>query len=309
MNTFPSEWLNQVYAWSLLLFPGRFRDEYGEEMKSVFAEAFHNAAAVSRRSVGLMILREVRDLPGNLLHAYWSEFRRGKMQTFSEPSGSSLRSSLHGALVFGSSSMILFLVICLLDVFLNNGKPIFDRSSVWGWRYLIYFTPQALTSGFAMAWLNKATGKRRAWIAGMVATLGMIIFARLLLPICDTILNSPSADNQSIYILIIQVFYMSLVGLIVGGATVWLQRQKANWAWYGLAGTLGSCLGYLLMMALGAIIQIRIETIGLEKFTIGGLGYFVYRLETMVVYGLVFGALLGLAMGKRYIKETLPIVA
>jgi hypothetical protein len=69
----------RVYAGLLRLYPAQFQREFGEEMQSVFAEALDASRAGGPGARLRLLGRELRDLPGSLLHE-WRD-REGDMQT------------------------------------------------------------------------------------------------------------------------------------------------------------------------------------------------------------------------------------
>ncbi len=74
MKTIPI--LSLLYSVLLHLYPGRFRDEFGEEMQAVFEHAIAEAAS---RGVGALVavcMRELFDLPGVLLKEHARRFRQ-----------------------------------------------------------------------------------------------------------------------------------------------------------------------------------------------------------------------------------------
>lgn len=66
-----SAWL---FALALHLYPPRFRREFGEEMQAVFFESLQNAPRGGPFSALRILLRELGDLPGNLLRQVSREF-------------------------------------------------------------------------------------------------------------------------------------------------------------------------------------------------------------------------------------------
>ena len=57
----------RAYAWLLRLYPRSFRAEYGDEMQDVFSSALAEASAHGFRLAAAVWLRELRDLPLNLV--------------------------------------------------------------------------------------------------------------------------------------------------------------------------------------------------------------------------------------------------
>ena len=76
--------ISRLYAALLGLYPRQFRDEFGDEMKEVFLQAVQ-----ARNDVIFLFLRELKDLPGNLIHQHWLAIRKEKnpMTTLMESNG------------------------------------------------------------------------------------------------------------------------------------------------------------------------------------------------------------------------------
>ena len=68
------KWLGRLYALLLRLYPADFRDEFGEEMTSVFAAYVAETSHQGARALARLCLRELVDSPYNLAAAYWSDF-------------------------------------------------------------------------------------------------------------------------------------------------------------------------------------------------------------------------------------------
>ena len=68
--------LQWVYARLVKLYPPAFREELAEEMKVTFSDLVQESAAHGGMVLGLALLRELRDLPGTLLRAYWLVFKQ-----------------------------------------------------------------------------------------------------------------------------------------------------------------------------------------------------------------------------------------
>jgi len=61
------------YAQSLKLYPKGFRTDFDDEMEDVFTQAARENNAI------LIFLRELKDLPGSLIHQYWLAIRKEKV--------------------------------------------------------------------------------------------------------------------------------------------------------------------------------------------------------------------------------------
>jgi hypothetical protein len=63
----PPQWASKAHAALLRLYPTEFRDAFGDEIQAVFAQAAGEAAGRGAVSLGLLLLRELVDLPGAAL--------------------------------------------------------------------------------------------------------------------------------------------------------------------------------------------------------------------------------------------------
>ena len=89
-----------LYTVLLRLYPRQFRAEFGNEIQVVFEEAF--SAQQDWASIALLLLRELRELPGSLLNAYlFNWLGGGNMSTINEHiKPSTRRQALLGMLPF-----------------------------------------------------------------------------------------------------------------------------------------------------------------------------------------------------------------
>jgi len=199
---------------------------------------------------------------------------------------------------------LFYLVFCLLDILLNAGKSMYAGNSVWG--VVIYIDWIPLAIGIGVAWLGMPAGKRRVWVPGLAIALGLFLFYRLLAPVFTPIYDSLIHDESiRIFMISLIVIQEALVGVIVGGALAWIQRAGKKWGWYGLAGALGFNLGWLTKALLGGAIMFQAHW--MDGVVIGSPWYFAYWLAETIPHGLVIGACLGLAMGRR--GEKVPAAA
>ena len=75
--------ITRFYASLLRLYPGKFRSEFGEEMQSVFNEAASEAAS-NKKMLVMVFLREILDLPVNLIREHWRELVHRKDPVMNE---------------------------------------------------------------------------------------------------------------------------------------------------------------------------------------------------------------------------------
>jgi len=68
--------LTHLYSKLLHLYPGRFRDEFAEEMQVVFRDSVNEAIKDGILPMMILCLRELGGLPFNVLREFWHEFKR-----------------------------------------------------------------------------------------------------------------------------------------------------------------------------------------------------------------------------------------
>jgi hypothetical protein len=68
--------LTHLYSRLLLLYPGRFRNEFAEEMQVVFNDSMDEAVKDGYLSLAAVWLRELVNLPASLWRERWYEFER-----------------------------------------------------------------------------------------------------------------------------------------------------------------------------------------------------------------------------------------
>ena len=71
--------MKSLYALLLYLFPRRYREEYGEELQSVFNLSLDDAIKIGPMEFAWVILRELISLPTTILYEHLRERRRTKM--------------------------------------------------------------------------------------------------------------------------------------------------------------------------------------------------------------------------------------
>ncbi len=304
--TSPVRLLTALYNASLRLFPVRYQDEYGEETKDVFAEACREAAAGSKRPLWRLALREARDLPVNLIREHLAEFKRGKMIPPANLIETLPQSARRGLRIFGIIFGTIYIAFCLIDVILNRGQTLGDQNSVWN--TIIYIRWMPFAFGIGTAWLGSRTDKRRARFAGLALIPILYVFYRLW-SWAATPLYFPESMMDSVYLspamaaalrTFLSTMQQVLVGLIVGAALAWIYRDASRWAWYGLLSAIGCILSFWCVVMLWILFSLFFQSgEALSRIGIGSVAYFTYHFLSNVPGGLVIGAFLGLAVGKR----------
>ena len=107
--------LTMLYGWLLSFYPREFRDEFGEEMLLDFGETLKSASLNGIFPLIAVLLRELRDIPINLLQSHWKE--GGMIRILrSQPVNHALRGSLGYGVVFALATLISELVFLKLVI-------------------------------------------------------------------------------------------------------------------------------------------------------------------------------------------------
>lgn len=151
-----------LYTWLLKLYPPRFRAEFGEEMRAVFAEAAAEARRTGMASIAVVCLRELKDLPTSLLREHWHEILKGIAMTDNHQPGSWSDAALAGL----PHLLVVALALLPLGTF-KNGTTVYP---VW-----LPILPGFIVAALAIAWRR---GWPR-WAASWYVYLGLLV---ILLP-------------------------------------------------------------------------------------------------------------------------------
>ena len=176
MNTL-SRICNGAYALVLYLFPRGFQKKFGEELRGDFAALLEEARKISPWEFLAVCLRELRDLPMNLLRTHLEKKRVGVL--WNSPT---LRFSGRGALAFGLSFAGVNLLQILLDDYFmrfasNYVKCFFMPSGCQGLVYglvpvLAWAVASVLAGGlFALLF----TGRHQLWWFSSLAALAFMV--------------------------------------------------------------------------------------------------------------------------------------
>lgn len=149
--------LASVFGFFVHLYPADFQAEFGEELKSVFEAILKDASQNGGGSVAAVCLRELRDLPINLLRAHLEKKHMIKI-LHSQP----VRFAWKGAFGFGLG----FVVVNMLGIELQN----------WFFKFVVFQPPFInwfMQPKYQM-WLKLAS-ELIPW--AVVSVLGGLLFA------------------------------------------------------------------------------------------------------------------------------------
>ena len=111
MNLF-TRFIVAVYSKSLNLYPRRFRDEFVDEMRVVFRDSINDALKDRALQLAILCLRELCELPFNVLREFWHEIQGKELVMLHENNlntPATTRQIIIGAFPFFLFSLILIL--------------------------------------------------------------------------------------------------------------------------------------------------------------------------------------------------------
>ena len=169
----------RIFNLLLHLYPTKFQHEYGEELQSDFDRLLEEARSVSSWEFLSVCLRELRDLPVNLLRTHL-----GKKRMYGILHSPSFRFGWKGALAFGVS----FVVVNMLDRVINTALVQFVLFNFQVWmgdasqqtwdlanmlESVLSYSVASIVGGFLFAVIF--TGKFRFWRFAGFGIIGFLV--------------------------------------------------------------------------------------------------------------------------------------
>jgi hypothetical protein len=281
----------KIFAACLGLYPSRFRAEFGGEIREVFSESLRQAERRGLLSVLAVGLREISDLPINVISEYWEEYHMRNLQ-LSQPF---VRPLWWGAVGFGLSAALADLINAVIALQPSGLTGPFAPDALFGIGMGLY----ALLGGlggllFALVCRQSAESKR----CFMAGSLGFLIGHLLSIPVMVAsgvllFLWNPSNNAALLMTIVtrwIDLFLMvSLTGLFVG----WLNKDLRRALTLAGFAALGTVSGGLLGLGFcGLLARIGPSAVGQSVITAG----WIFAVNS--VAGIIGGALLGGAIGR-----------
>lgn len=276
-----------IYAALLRLYPYRFQTEFRDEMQAVFAATISDAARAGVMSAIVACLRELRDLPMNLLREHWLNYEEAFMSNF-HFSSDPRRSALWGALGFG----VAFALAKTISV---------------GWlsaSVILYALAGAIGGAlFCVAGESRKHIRLFASIGALAFGIGHLV-ASLMTIFLATNVSPDSAVVPFILVLLEPVTIGALVGILIGA--VWNDWKRMKHL------ALASIVRFGLGRLAGLVLSLIVWGIGqaMDSYRSGLNGQISSWLVSMmsvmtitvasVVSGIVGGAVLGLNIGSGH---------
>jgi hypothetical protein len=288
----------RIFGLLLHLYPTKFQYEYGEELQSDFDRQLEEARSVSGWEFLSVCLRELRDLPVNLLQTH---LEKKRMYRFLH--SQSFRFGWRGALAFGLS----FVVVNVLDMVVNTALAKFTiiNFRVWmgdapqqSWDLMniadnvLSYSVASIVGGFLFAALF--TGKFRFWKTANLGTIGFFVPGLIY-----RVLLYSSNINFSWFDWAMNAIAGLFLGAIVG------LRAESGRRKFALAGA-GAILYPLLVNFSFQLISSLFPpaypgiTTSTEAYRQVILGFMVVGL----FYGFLLGSILGWGRKTNVLKET-----
>ena len=140
--------LTAFYGWLLCLYPRAFREEFDEEMLLDFRDMLDSASKKGIFSLSIVLSRELRDIPINLLRTHLKEGHMLKTLR-SQPLNTGLRSALGFGVAFGIAAIVSGVIF---------GVEIDSDNSILAHLQVFYFDVFHKDSGLLFNWLFSAIG-------------------------------------------------------------------------------------------------------------------------------------------------------
>ncbi len=245
--------LRQIYRQLLRLYPRPFRDEFGEEMTSIFATSVAEKSHRGTRTLTRFFIKELMDLPSSLAVAYWSEFTYREVVMYRKADWGIWPSWVVLHLLSIPLAMFLMLVI----VIIINGIVMPYHQ----WTTAQYVQLPALLLGFAVVMgtlqsllIHKYLRHGMSW--GIVTGLGCIVAALLGYLVWLIAERLDFLENELALAGIIFVIFGGTIGLF---QYLVLRKVVAKAFWWIVASTIG--YSSLILLVLQPVIPIPVITI------------------------------------------------
>ena len=279
-----------VYAAFMQLYPYKFQVEFADEMQVVFATVVADAAKSGAAFVVVVCLRELRDLPINLLREHWLIFKETFMKNLQFSKNPGL-SAWWGAVGFGMT----FAVIKIVAFTWHNSSMI------------LYALAGALGGAlFGLACESRKQVGLIALLGALALGLGYPVVRLLEFNFATSI--SPQSSAVVLIVLLEPVVIGTLVGILIGAVQKdWKQSVRLAFAsavGFGLGRVAGFALSLIVWGIVQAIDSHRPGFNGQLSSWVVSVGSIMPWVVTSIVSGIVGGAILGLTVKHRRIDNS-----
>jgi len=282
-----SKW---VYAALVHLYPYKFQIEFADEMQADFAAVVCDAAKNGTVAVVAAFLRELRDLPINLLREHWHIHKETFMRNV-QFSNNPVRSAWWGAVGFGAAFAVAKMV-----------------SFTWHSGGIIVY---ALAGALGGALFGLASESRKQ--VGLFSLIGALAFGVGYPVVALSEYNfagSVSPKNPAIVLIVIMepIIIGALVGILIGAVQKdWKQSARlalASAAGFGLGRVAGFALSVIVWGIVQAIDSYRPGFNGQLSSWVVSVGSVMLWVVASIVSGIVGGATLGMTVKRRQLDNS-----
>lgn len=291
-----SRYLTESYAKLLTLYPADFQAEFGEEILSVFGKALKEASCNGLSALIAVCLRELADLPKNLLREYVNKVRKDAAMKIQPPVFDSRNTAMLGALGFGLGYALLIVLRTIIDPY--NHTILHNFGVTWVRETLLFMLIGALGGAF-IGTGNQAT--RQIGRFALAGTLGSGMggcLGTLLLFLYYHFGVNGDFDRAPLLNLAVTWIGVMLIGSLTGCALGIAQNSKKQAFRLACAGAIGFGVSFIISELI--FIPARAALFQTEFFQYWAI---LLTFSTLIA-GAIGGAILGWAMDWKRMTTT-----
>ena len=249
--------LTSFYAFLLRLYPRQFREEFRDEMMVVFTSVLQEVRQRGIRSLAVIWLREMRDLPLSLARAHWHNLNTREsilMKDYKEPDGILylgwvVLTAISLPLAYIFSWAIIFLIMAIVGSTMQVGDHTGPTEDAVGSYVLL---PMMGLSVGCFQWLilRRYLPRMGWWI--LATCLGLLLALGISRNLSDLAHSLDfEIDND-----LINSFIMVLLGGSIG-LLQWfvLRRHVSRAGWWIFASVAGWILAVLVVFGMVAVVD------------------------------------------------------
>ncbi len=290
--------LTSFYAFLLRLYPRQFREEFRDEMMVVFAAALQEVKQRGFRSIAVIWLREVRDLPQSLARAHWHDLNYQEsilMKDYKEPDrtlylGWVVLTAISLPLAWIFSWVIIYLIMAIVGGTMQVGDHTGPTEDIVG-SYIVI--PMIGLSLGCLQWLilRRYLPRMGWWI---VATcLGLLLAFGISFNLSGLAHSLGFEIDNDWSILYTMVLLGGSIGLLQWFV---LRRYVSRAGWWIIASVAGWILAVLVVLGMVAVVDSNYSSV-FSEISAQAFQYFAVTLMPAIVTSIALWRLLNPTKG------------